>query len=793
VRRLAAALDALRQTAPSIQIDGKPSPARAVKLFTPRAGPSATAVASLAFMSADTAVKFVRRIGARWLLGACLLLPALASAIDESDLLPVEQAFALTAAAPTRDKVELHFAIAEGYYLYRHRLGVAMVGGQPGLDPFSVPDGVKKNDEFFGDVETYRQSLTVTQMLPELAANTTSLELEVKFQGCADVGICYPPQRSRVTVALPLSSVAPATIPNAWSNGAPKVEGMSLGLPGHAGSQDALPEDQAFRFEAIATDPGRALVRFTIAPGYYLYRDKTRFRTDAAGVRLLAPQWPPAQTHTDAHFGEVQVYFESIEVPLPVARDGTAAQTIELNAEYQGCKDQGICYPVMRRSLMLELPAGKGADEGTRAAGQEGTNSGGAGEIDTAGEPPMGIALALLFALLGGLVLNLMPCVLPILSLKALGLAKGGHDSGYARRHAIWYTLGVLVSFALLGMAILALRSGGAALGWGFQLQQPAFVALLVYIMLAIGLSMSGVVAFGASWGGLGQNLTEDEGAKGAFFTGVLACVVASPCTAPFMGGALAYAMAQPPLLALSIFLALGLGLALPFLLIGFIPALADRLPRPGAWMETLKQALAFPMYLTGVWLLWVLGHQVGMDGAGAVLAGGVALAMALWWFERHRQHSLLRRWALVLVLLALAAWPLRFVGGLDASAISSRGAALDVSAVYSVERLAALQAEKRPILVNMTADWCATCKVNERLVLSTDRFRAALESSGVAYLKGDWTNEDPAITAFLQRFKAVGVPLYVVFPANGGTPRVLPALLTQATVEEALAWAAAP
>jgi len=739
-------------------------------------------------MPAESAVDFARCAEARWLmLAACLLLPGLASAIDESDLLPVEQAFALSAAAPSRDTVELHFAIAEGYYLYRHRLGVAVVGGQPGLDPFSVPDGVRKVDEFFGDVETYRQSLTLTQMLPELAATTTSLEFEVKYQGCADIGICYPPQRMRIAVALPATRVAPATIPNAWINGAPKVEGMSLGLPGHAGSQDALPEDEAFRFEAIATDPGRVLVRFTIAPGYYLYRDKTRFRTDAAGVRLLAPQWPPAQTHTDAHFGEVQVYFESIEVPLPVARDGTAAQSIQIDAEYQGCKDQGICYPVMRRSLMLELSAGKGADDaqGNRHEGTVGA--------DGAGEPPMGIALALLFALLGGLVLNLMPCVLPILSLKALGLAKGGHGSGYARRHAIWYTAGVLVSFAVLGMAILALRSGGAALGWGFQLQQPAFVALLVYIMLAIGLSMSGVVAFGASWGGLGHTLTEDEGAKGAFFTGVLACVVASPCTAPFMGGALAYAMAQPAALALSIFLALGFGLALPFLLIGFIPALADRLPRPGAWMETLKQALAFPMYLTGVWLLWVLGHQVGMDGAGAVLAGGVALAMALWWFERQRQHSRLRRWALVLLLLAVAAWPLRFVAGLDASAISSRGAALDVSEVYSVERLAALQAEKRPILVNMTADWCATCKVNERLVLSTERFRAALETSGAAYLKGDWTNEDPAITAFLQRFKAVGVPLYVVFPANGGAPRVLPTLLTHGTVDDALRWAVAP
>ncbi len=739
-------------------------------------------------------------VGSLLVLWCALASTGAAAAVDESDLLPVEQAFALTATAPARDRVELTFTIAEGYYLYRHRLGVAMVGGQPGLDPFSVPDGTKKTDEFFGEVETYRTSLTLTQSLPELPTGNDSVQLEVKYQGCADIGICYPPQRTKVTVQLPTGVSVGAAVPAVWPNGNPSTSGLSLGMPGHANAltdsvQDALPEDEAFRFEAIAAGPDSLLVRFTIAPGYYLYRDKTRFRSDSPGVRPLAPEWPPAKPHTDAHFGEVQVYFESIEVPLPIARDGTAAQSITLSAEYQGCKDQGICYPVMRRSLALELPAGAGASEakGMAAAGQGGTNGSSGSGAEGDADPPMGIAAALLAALLGGLILNLMPCVLPILSLKAMGLAKGAHGSGYARRHAIWYTAGVLVSFAVLGLAILGLRSGGAALGWGFQLQQPAFVGLLVYVMLAIGLSMSGVIAFGASWGGLGHNLTEDEGAKGAFFTGVLACVVASPCTAPFMGGALAYAMAQPAWLALSIFLALGLGLALPFLLIGFIPGLAEKLPRPGVWMETLKQALAFPMYLTGVWLLWVLGHQVGMDGAGAVLAGGVALAMALWWFERHREHSMWRRWGLVLALLAIACWPLRFVAGLDASAISSRGAAADVSQIYSVERLGQLQAEGRPVFVNMTADWCATCKVNERLVLSTDAFRAALKANGVAYLKGDWTNEDPAITAFLQRFKAVGVPLYVVFPGNGGKPRVLPALLTQGGVAEAMAWSAQP
>jgi len=709
------------------------------------------------------------------------------AAVDESELLPVEQAFVLSVEAPTREGLQLRFVIADGYYLYRHRLGVAVVGGEPALPAFQVPDGEPKTDEFFGEVETYRQSLSISQPLPALPAAIESLDLEVRFQGCADVGVCYPPQRTRLSVPLPPSNNPGAAVPDAWPRPTPAVGALNFGTPSATvglvgGTQDALPEDQAFRFEAIATSSDQILARFIIAPGYYLYRDKTRLHSSTAGITLNRPQWPAAQAHEDAHFGQVQVYFESIELPVPVVRDSSAAQTFTLDAEYQGCKDHGICYPIMRRSVAIDLPAGQGA-QATAITAQVGTK--------TPVDAPMGILAALLAALLGGLILNLMPCVLPILSLKALGLAQGAHDASYARRHALWYTAGVLVSFALLGMAILALRSGGAALGWGFQLQQPAFVGLLVYVMLAIGLSMSGVIAFGASWGGLGQNLTEDEGAKGAFFTGVLACVVASPCTAPFMGGALAYAIAQPPIWALSIFLALGLGLALPFLLIGFVPGLAKRLPRPGAWMETLKQALAFPMYLTGVWLLWVLGHQVGMDGAGAVLAGGVALAMALWWFERHRAHSSLRRWGLVLILLAVALWPLRFVAGLDASAIGNRSPANDVSEVYSAARLASLQAAGQPVFVNMTADWCATCKVNERLVLSTDDFHAALKTYAVVYLKGDWTNEDPAISAFLQTHKAVGVPLYVVFPANDEAPKVLPTLLTRNRVSEALAWAA--
>jgi thiol:disulfide interchange protein DsbD len=709
------------------------------------------------------------------LIAAFAALPA-AAQIDESELLPIEEAFALSAEARGRDTVVVRFEISDGYYLYRHRFGIS--AGELALAPFSIPDGEHKVDEFFGEVESYRGSVELTQSLPPIPAGQDSLTLEVRFQGCADIGICYPPHRSPVTVALPPAAALPAsTAPNPLAGLGGAQPGL---LPG--ASQDALPEDQAFGFEAIALGPDRLLVRMKVAPGYYLYRDKTRFAIEGAGLGLLAPDWPPATPHRDEHFGEVMVYFDSIEVPLPVTRGNESALTATLSAEFQGCKTAGICYPVMRRSLAVELPAGAGAlVAGATAGGEAGADGAG-----------MSIASALLFALLGGLILNLMPCVLPILSLKAMGLAKGAHGPGYARRHALWYTAGVLASFAALGLALLALRAGGSALGWGFQLQQPLFVAALVYVMLAIGLSMSGVFVFGASWGGVGQSLTEDEGAKGAFFTGVLAVVVASPCTAPFMGGALAYAVAQPAIWALSVFLALGLGLALPFLLIGLVPSLADRLPRPGPWMETLKQFLAFPMYLTGVWLLWVLGHQVGMDGAGAVLAGGVALAMALWWWEHRRGGH--RGWRLAgfVLLLALAAWPLNFVRGLEAPAKSAGAAqAQQLGEAWSSGRLDELLAAGKPVLVNMTADWCATCKVNERLVLSTDDFAALLADTGTAYLKGDWTNTDPEITAYLKRFNAVGVPLYVVYPAGGGKPEVLPAVLTATRVEEALRKAA--
>jgi thiol:disulfide interchange protein len=398
-------------------------------------------------------------------------------------------------------------------------------------------------------------------------------------------------------------------------------------------------------------------------------------------------------------------------------------------------------------------------------------------EIGTAG-----LWTALLFALLGGLILNLMPCVFPVLSIKAVSLLEA-RDESHARKrvHALAYTAGVLLSFIALATGLLALRAGGHAAGWGFQLQQPLFVAALAYLLFAMGLSLSGLVQFGTRLMGLGDRLAHRHSLRGSFVTGVLAVVVASPCTAPFMGVAMGYAVVQPAAIALAVFAALGLGLALPFLLLGFVPAFARLLPRPGRWMETFKQAMAFPLYLTVVWLLWVLGGLTDRHGMALALAGLTLVAFALWlWNRAGRGPRVLRVAALAAAALLLGH-----------PALQSRAPAVTAAAdsawePWSESRVTALRAQGRTILVNFTADWCVTCLVNERGALQAQAVRRALKENNVALLKGDWTRADPAITAALAQFGRSGVPLYLVYRA-GGEVQVLPQLLTPDIVIGAL------
>lgn len=703
---------------------------------------------------------------------------------DTADLLPVTEAYKLSADASLPGVLKLHWTIAPDYYLYRGRMKFKAGDGVT-LGEAQLPDGEKHHDEYLGDVETYHHGIDATVPYT-VAAGTTRLKLSVQYQGCHEVDpkICYPPHTEQLDLPLPA---------NLGETGTPAA-GNPLGaalsqLGGRTSSTTTgmdrapLPAEQAFRFEALSQNPHQLLLRWTMPKGYYLYRDQTTLKLkDAAGLSLK-PTWPAGTTHHDAHYGDVIVYFDQVELPVRVEGDPGDRRQLSLEASFQGCQDGGLCYPLMTRAVNIDLSSGIAATGQTTETAPEPPP---AGVIEEASQ--VSLIAALLLAFGGGLVLNLMPCVLPVLSIKAVSVLESGESRTTARRHALFYTAGVLCSFAALGLGILALRSAGHALGWGTQLQQPLVVAVLALVMLAVGLSMSGVVQFGASLGNTGASLASRSGPVGDFFTGVLAVVVASPCTAPFMGSALAYAFAAPMLAALLVFLALGVGLALPFLLIGFVPALARLLPRPGRWMETLKQVLAFPMYLTAVWLAWVLAKQRGADAVGLVLVAAVLLAMTLWWFERSRSRGVISKLAVAVLAIATVV-PMYLLAHIPPP--SAAAVAEDDVVAYSPEKLAALRAAGTPVFVDMTADWCVTCKANEHTVLDAQSFRDLLRRTGAVYMKGDWTDVNPTIGAFLQQYHSPGVPLYVVFPRNGGPGRQLSTVLTSSMVEQALTKAA--
>ncbi|MDB5368227.1 MAG: thiol:disulfide interchange protein [Rhodospirillales bacterium] len=409
------------------------------------------------------------------------------------------------------------------------------------------------------------------------------------------------------------------------------------------------------------------------------------------------------------------------------------------------------------------------------------------------GERSLGLGEALLFALLGGLILNLMPCVFPVLSMKALSLARGAHgDAAHRRADALAYTAGVLAMFTIIAVALLALRAGGAEIGWGFQLQSPLVVTALAYLLFAVGLVLSGVVSVGERFAGMGSSLAARGGLAGSFFTGALATIVATPCTAPFMAGALGFALVQPAPIALVVFEALGLGLALPYLLLGFAPALARALPKPGAWMERFRQFLAFPVYATVVWLVFVLQAQAGPFAATSVLAGLVLIGFAAWAWDAARFASVRGRAIGATAAIVAIVGALLLVRSVDDEAVAAPSAATAQSSdavnwqSFSQARLDSLLAEGKPVFIDFTAAWCITCKVNETVALTPEVART-MESKGVVALRGDWTKRDAEITRVLQAHGRAGVPLYLYYKAGAREPQVLPQILTSDSVRSAM------
>lgn len=403
-----------------------------------------------------------------------------------------------------------------------------------------------------------------------------------------------------------------------------------------------------------------------------------------------------------------------------------------------------------------------------------------------------GLLAALLFALLGGLILNLMPCVLPVLAMKTLALAStAGSDRREASREGFAYGAGAILTFVALGLSIVVLRAGGQAIGWGFQLQEPIAVAAFALLIFAVGLNLSGVYEVSAAVTA-GDALTRRGGITGAFFTGVLAVAVAAPCTAPFMAAALGYAIAQPAFAAMLIFAALGLGFALPFVVIGIWPRALQFIPRPGPWMLRFRQLLAFPMYAAAVWLVWVLAQEAGAGGVVAALSAMVMFALAAWAWNASRMAS--DRWrhagtvvALVALLIALGAlWLVRAAPPASATARSSDASGIP-SEPYSPARLAELQRAGRPVFIDATAAWCITCLVNEKVAFSNPDIRLAFAQKHIVYLVADWTNRNAQITALLEAHGRSGVPLYLYYKPGVAEPEVLPQVLTEHAVFAAI------
>ena len=543
----------------------------------------------------------------------------------------------------------------------------------------------------------------------------------------------------------------------------------SSGSGGLLAQPEFLPVEQAYRLEPRLQD-GRILLDWRIAPGYYLYANQFSVQSLAGGTRIPLKHeialGDARRIYDEYYEQELEVFYDRVLLRVDAP---TAVRRPTLAVTSQGCADAGLCYPPQTQYLAIDL------DTGSISTTQAPTAS------PSDGEPDPGLAALVGFAVLGGLILNLMPCVFPVLSIKVMSLTAAHAHRGLLVAHGLAYTLGVVASFVAVAVLLLVLRGAGEAVGWGFQLQSPGFVTALAYLFFLMALGFAGQLPWSFGLSRLGQPAEAKHSLRASVLTGVLATAVASPCTAPFMGTALGVALTQPAPAALGIFAALGLGMALPFLALTWMPRLLRLLPRPGPWMETFRQLLAFPLYATVLWLLWVLGRQTDIDRVLAAGAGMLVVALAVWLGGRSRRpHG---RAAAIALLLAGLALPLAWTGN------DPEDRAWEP---FSQQRLDRLRGDGVPVFVNLTADWCITCLANERLALSSARFRHALEQGGIHYLKGDWTRYDPEITELLRAHGRSGVPLYLYFPP-GEPAQILPQLLTEGMVLRALGAGAAP
>ena len=500
---------------------------------------------------------------------------------------------------------------------------------------------------------------------------------------------------------------------------------------------------------------------------------------------------PPADTELDvsgAYFFVDQHSTLDHAAPQPITREGDAILMALQQSEYATQTAEAL-------SGVLVAGEGKSWDpEGhVHALVVQAPVEAGLSSTPTS-NTAFSLPLLLLLAFAGGLLLNLMPCVFPVLSIKILGFAKQANEQAQSiRRHGFVFAAGVILSFLVLAGLLLGLRAAGSQIGWGFQLQSPLFVAGMALLFFGIGLNLLGVFEVAGfsinNMGGTGPGTY-----KRSFFDGVLATLVATPCTAPFMGAALGAAVVLPTVQALLIFTLLGLGMAMPYVALSLMPSFIRRLPKPGPWMVTLKQVLAFPMIATTIWLVWVFGNQTGVDGTAMLLIGLLLLGLALWIVGRwpaiqisSRTKAVTRTLALAFFLLGLGS----VYSGANNRTVPNGGVVVETTGTswqpFSQASISALTSAGRPVFIDFTAAWCLTCQVNKRTTLNNDSVLAAFEQKGVNLFQADWTNQDAEITEALDALGRSGVPVYVLYDGASTQPVILPEILTESIVLEAL------
>lgn len=712
-------------------------------------------------------------------------------------LLASPAAFALTGSTVATDNVKAHlvsevssvapgqafwvaleFDIREGWHTYWRNPGDS---GQATSLTWALPNGFTAGDIVWTTPHLFEVKPLVNYGYAKHAVHLVqvtapkdlkigapaALTAKASWLVCSDVCI---PEDANLTLNLPTSAAPGAADPAA----------ASLFSSARAELPSAQP---AATHAAIAGDQLVITLGKEWGPTLSQIKSLAFFPYDEGSIEYAAPQ--TLKRSSDA-----------IELSMKIGYQPPKAGVIR--GVLMATEQNGTQTDVLPIELAADF-SGAGADTVKAAPRFAAT----AAAAPIAQEPQRSLPVLMLFALIGGLILNLMPCVFPVLSIKALSVVEQAQKHPTeVRLKGLMFAAGVIASMLALAGVMLALRSGGEQIGWGFQLQSPLFVTFLVYLLLAVGLNLSGVFEVGGGLAGVGDSLTQGEGYGSSFFTGVLATVVATPCSAPFMAPALGAALALPGPSALCIFAALGLGISLPYVLLSFAPWIGRALPRPGAWMDTLKQLFAFPVYGTAAWLLWVLAQQTSPFGLGAALGGLILIALAAWAYQKSHVWSgggkvTVLVTAVAALLLAIVL-PVKFADTATAApnaATAANAEGSDAWVPYSAARVDELKAAGKPLLVNFTASWCLTCLVNERNAFADSAVQEIFRNKKVTLMKGDWTNKDAAISQALSSFGRAGVPLYVVYNGKAGSsePVVLPQLLTAGIVQNAFSDAPNP